>query len=160
MHQPPQKNLEECDRNSAHFKTAFISVPADINILQTSKFPLSKANHIGVTVVSSILISRGNQSVSSMPKKTITSTCTRKGTYVIDKFASAPADSSIWITPTCSRHMAGNKAGTRQSKFLKLRAQNVKLKVYARSLNKGKRASTYLLWPSPQATFLPAANSC
>jgi hypothetical protein len=138
------KKLEECDRNSTHFKTAFKSVPADINILQTSKFPLSKANHIGVTVVSSILISRGNQSVSSMPKKTITSTCTRKVAYVIDKFASAPADSSIWITPTCSRHMAGNKAGTRKSKFLKLRAQNVKLKSTC-SISQQRKARIHLL---------------
>jgi hypothetical protein len=138
------KTLEECNRDSAHFKTAFKSVPAEINILQTSKFPLSKANHIGVVVVSPILISRGNHSVNSTPKKTITGTCTRKGAYVIDTFTSAPADSSIRIIPTCSRHMAENKAGTRESKFLKLSAQNVKLKSTC-SISQQKKPRIYSL---------------
>jgi hypothetical protein len=59
------KTLQMCD---AHCKTAFKSAPAEINIWQTSKFPLSKANHSGVAVVSPILISRGNRRVSCQAK--------------------------------------------------------------------------------------------
>ena len=62
-----QKTYNKCDRDCAYLKTAFRSTPADMSILQISTFPLSKANHRGVAVVSSILISRGNHSVSALP---------------------------------------------------------------------------------------------
>jgi hypothetical protein len=97
-----QETYHKSDRGCAHLKTAFKLTPADISIWQISTFPLSNANHRGVAVVSSILISRGNHSVSALPNNPIISTCARGGTHVIETFTSAPADISIRITPTCS----------------------------------------------------------
>lgn len=99
VHTSRHETLQKCEHDSAHFKTVSKRAPADINILKISKFPLSKANHRGVAVVASILISRRNRRVSSLPKNP---SAHARVTHVIDTFTSAPADISIWTTPTCS----------------------------------------------------------